>query len=230
MLWYIAMVVIVIGGIGLAAYSRNERLHPSTVGPTASDNWQVAFAVDVCGTLQPNLPANSNLSKVGIRTYGSGLINVNPGALSSGASAFEGAKATLGKFASSYPSFQLTSTSLKLPTKGARTWKNGDACTGPLKGKGTLEAEVWSSPTATGHIVTDVTTIHLSNQEMITLAFVPAGSSIPKPPSASALTGSTSTTTTAAPSSTTTTKAGSTTTSAPSTSTTAASTSTTTKG
>ncbi|MCU1493017.1 MAG: hypothetical protein JWO62_781 [Acidimicrobiaceae bacterium] len=208
-LWYAAMVVIIVAGIGLAAYSRNERLHPATIGPTASDNWQVALAIDICGTLQANLPANSNLTSVGIRTFGNGLINVDPGAVTTGASAYEGVHATLGKFASSYPSFTLTSTSIKLPTKSSKTWANGESCTGPLKGAGTLEAKVWSSPTATGHIVTgDLTKLHLSNGEMITVAFVPKGASIPEPPSRSALlaalgTGSSSSTST--PASTTTT-------------------------
>ena len=73
------MVVIVVAGIGLVVYSRNELLHPAVVGPTATDNWQVAFAADICGTVQGDLPANSNLTSVGIRTFGNGLIDVDPG-------------------------------------------------------------------------------------------------------------------------------------------------------
>ncbi|MHB1597392.1 MAG: hypothetical protein ACYCXY_00595 [Acidimicrobiales bacterium] len=189
--WYAAMVVIVVAGMGLVVYSRNELLHPAVVGPTATDNWQVAFAVDICGTVQGDLPANSNLTSVGIRTFGNGLIDVDPGVVTTNAAAYEGANATLGKFASSYPGFTLTPTSIHLPGKGARTWKNGDACTaaaGPLRGAGTLEVETWSSPRATGTLVTgDPTKVHLDNGEMITVAFLPKGASIPEPASKTAL-------------------------------------------
>jgi len=185
------MVLIVVAGIGLIVYSRNELLYPVTVGPTATDNWQVAFAVDLCGTVQGDLPANSNLTSVGIRTFGNGLIDVDPGAVSTNAAAFEGKNATLGKFASSYPGFTLTSTSIRLPGKSSRTWKDGDACTtaaGPLHGAGKLEVETWSSPSARGVLVTgDPTSVHLDNGEMITVAFVPAGAVVPEPPSKSAL-------------------------------------------
>lgn len=254
-LWYAAMVVIVIVGVGLVGYSRNERLHPTTIGPTATDNWQAALGVDICGTIQPSLAANTNLTSVAIRTFGEGVINIDPAAVSTGKAAYEGANATLGKFASSYPGFKLTSTSITLPSStstsstttttststtttvpaaksssttsttstttapkaAAKTWTNGDACTstaGKLKGTGTLEAKVWSSPTSVGKLVTsNVTKIHLSNGEMIMIAFVPKGASIPEPPSRGALLAAlgsvtTSTTTTVPAASTTTTTKG----------------------
>lgn len=189
--WYASIVLIVAAGVSLVVYSRNEKLNPAVVGPTATDNWQSALAVDLCGVVQPELAANPNLSSVGIRTFGNGLINTDPGAVSSGASAYEGANATLGKFASSYPGFKLTDTSITLPGKGAKTYRDGDRCTaanGSPAGAGTLVAKVWSSPTATPQLVTgSVTGIHLGNGEMITLAFVPTGASIPVPASKGAL-------------------------------------------
>lgn len=186
--WYGAMALIVVAGISLVVYSRNERLYPAKVGPTAADNWQVALALDICGKVEPALAANTNLTTVGIRTFGNGLIDVDPGAVSTGASAYEGANATLGKFASSYPSFTLTDTSIKLPGKGAKTWTDGDRCSGPLAGTGTLQAKVWSSPTAQGQLVTGgLTKLHLENGQMITVAFVPKGAAIPEPPSRTAL-------------------------------------------
>ena len=188
--WYASIVVIVVGGVGLVAYSRYERLHPVTVGPTASDNWQAAFAVDICGTVAKALPANPNLSTVGIRTFGNGLINIDPAAAST-PSAFEGHNATLGKFASSYPGFTLTSTTIQLPGKGERLWKDGDRCTssaGPLRGPAKLQVKVWSSPSSNGRLLgSDPTKLHLDNGQMITVAFVPTGSAIPEPPSRSAL-------------------------------------------
>lgn len=186
------MVLIVIVGIGLVVYSRNESLSgpsASKTGPTATDHWDVALGIDLCGKLQPALPANTNLTQVGIRTFGDGLIDIDPGVVTNSAK-FEGAKATLGLFASSYPGFKLTDTSIGVPVAGKKpiTFKNGDTCTGPLHGKGTLVAQVWSSPTATPTLITkNITSIHLNNDQMITIAFVPTGAKIPEPSSKSTL-------------------------------------------
>lgn len=188
-LWYLLMAVIIVGGIGLVVYSRYEAEHPAsaTVGPTRSDNWQAALGIDICGTIEPNLPVSSNLSTSGLRTYGNGLIDAAP-AVSSTPSAFEGAKATLGLFAKKYSGFTLTSTEIGYPGKNEKIYKNGDTCAGKLTGKGTLVARVWSSPGATrSTLVTDPTTIHITNGEMITVAFVPSGATIPQPASKSAL-------------------------------------------
>jgi len=220
------MLAVVAVGISLVVYSRNERLHPAIVGPTATDNWQSALAVDICGVVQPNLAANPNLTAVGIRTFGNGLVDADPGAVATGSAAYEGANATLGKFASSYPGFTLTDSRLTLPVKGAKTYSNGDRCAaaaGSKAGAGTLVAKVWASPTSAGRLITSgITKIHLANGEMITVAFVPAGASIPVPSSRSALLQALGTapvsSTTAAPaaSTTTTAPAASTTTTAPS--------------
>jgi hypothetical protein len=226
--WYAMMLAIVILGAFLVVYSRNEALHPNTaaaVGPSATDHWYAAYAIDICGAVQAPLPANSNLTTVGIRTFGTGLIDINPGATTKPAN-FDRKKATLGLFASSYPKFTLTSTSIRVPGKLPLTWANGAKCTGALKGKGTLVAKVWTS-TSDQHpklVTSDIPAIRLTNGQMITIAFVPSGASIPVPPSRATLittlggtTGSSSTTSTAA---TTTTTPATTTTTAGATSTT----------
>ncbi len=242
--WYAALLLIVVAGVSLVVYSRNERLNATVVAPTASDNWQTALSVDLCGVLQPDLPPSSNVATVGIRTFGGGVINTAPGAAGASAAAYEGANATLGKFASSYPGFTLSDTSLRLPGKGAKTYANGDHCGaagGSRAGKGTLVAKVWSSPTATPQLVTTgITGIRLTNGEMITLAFVPAGAPIPVPSSKGALlqalggtNASSSTTTTVPASSSTTTTvpaSSSTTTTVPASSGSASSSTTTTPG
>jgi hypothetical protein len=204
------MALVVVVGVGLIAYSRNENLNPVQVGPTATDHWQAAYAIDVCGTMEPALAANTNLTSVGIRTFGDGLIDIDPSIASSDPSAYDGLNATLGKFASSYPGFKLTSTSIELPGKHAKTYSDGQRCAGPLKGKATLVAKVWSSPTAKGAIATgSVTAVRLTNGQMITLAFVPPGSAIPEPSSRSTLLQAlgTSSTSTTAPKPTSSTKA-----------------------
>jgi hypothetical protein len=188
-LWYLLMTVVVVGGVGLIAYSRYEVQHPASaaIGPSLNDNWQAALGVDICGTLKPDLPESTNVSSVGLRTFGTGLIDAAPD-VASKPSKFEGAKATLGLFATDYKGFTLTSTEIGYPGKNEKIYKNGDTCTGKLKGKGTLVARVWSSPTsAVSTLVTDPTKIHITNGEMITVAFVPSGSTIPQPASKGAL-------------------------------------------
>ena len=218
--WYLLISVIVILGIGLIVYSRNEKNSSSAStqsGPTATDHWDVALGIDLCGSLQPALAPSSNITTVGIRTFGNGLIDINPGAVTN-SSKYLGSKATLGLFASSYTGFKLTNSSIEIPGKLPVTWVNGASCSGPLHGKGTLVAKVWSSPTASPTtITTNLTGIRLKNDEMITLAFVPAGAAIPEPASKSTLISTvaqnatigtiatTTTTTTIAPASTTTT-------------------------
>lgn len=213
--WYLLMTIIVILGVGLTVYSRNQKSSSGSttaIAPTATDHWSVALGIDICGSMQPDLPASTNLTTVGIRTYGNGLIDINPGAVTNSA-AYEGANATLATFAQNYSGLTLTNSSIQVPGKLPVTWANGATCNGPLHGKGTLVAKVWSSPTASPTIVTNnITSIHLDNSEMITLAFVPNGASIPEPPSkatliatvaANAKIGSIGTTTTLAPTPTT---------------------------
>src|SRR5579863_4586718 len=188
-LWYLLMAVVVVGGLGLIAYSRYEVQHPASagIGPSASDTWYAALGIDICGKLEPNLPASANLSTTGLRTFGDGLIEAAP-SVSSSPSAFEGAHATLGLFATNYSGFTLTSTEIEYPGKHQSLWKDGGSCTGKLKGKASLVAKVWASPTArTASVVTDPTKIHIDNGEMITVAFVPSGAPIPQPRSKSTL-------------------------------------------
>ena len=228
--WYLMMLIIVVAGVSLVVYSRQERVHPvATEGPTASDSWHVAFAIDICGKVQQNLPANSNLATTGIRTLGDGIIYVAPSSASSGTPAnFEGAKANLSTFVSNYPKLTLTSTSLGLPTTG--TYVDGDSCTSPPKSattptttpaaatgvtgktgatgatgatasttttsvpaaeQGAIRIETWSSPTAKGVVAStsDLSKLHFTDGEMITIGFVTTSEKLPEPPSKTTLLG-----------------------------------------
>jgi hypothetical protein len=193
--WYVVLTVIVLAGASLVVYSRYENQHRTTKttaaaeGPTASNHWQMAYAIDICGEVQAPLAANTNLSAVGLRTFGNGLIDINPGAVTAADRAkYEGKKATLGLFASSYPGLKLTADSIKMPGAKTITYLNGVDCPGAKSPVGHLEAEVWSSPTAKGHVLTtSIPDLHLTNGAMVTIAFVPAGTKIPEPPSKPAL-------------------------------------------
>jgi hypothetical protein len=183
--WYSSLVLIVLLGVALIVYSRYERQHPSAGSqPAIGAHWYAASAYDVCGTIEPNLPANPNEASAapGIHTAGDGVIQINPSK-----PADAGANATLGRFVQLYPGLALSPTALRLP--GRPTYHNGDACPSgtPDSGrKGLVQVKVWPSFAPPGSNnpsePSDPTTLKLANGQLITVAFVPSGASIPKPP------------------------------------------------
>src|SRR5690348_13228638 len=176
--WWVTMSVIVVVGVALVAYSRQERLHPASAAadktpPTLSANWTEGISFDLCGTIQPDLAASPSSTKIGIKTSGKGVINLQPLT-----NADTGHHATLGRFASYYPGLTLTASSIKLP--GGKLYKNGDSCGSKA---GVLQVKTWSNPTAqTGKLYSGAAPdLLLADGQLITVAFVPKGASIPKP-------------------------------------------------
>ncbi len=173
-LWYVLMVVIVVGGVFLIGYSRNERLHQASasVAPTKTDNWHAALAIDLCGTVQPNLPANTNLSTAGIRTFGDGVVDVDPGAVSN-PSAFTGTHATLGTFIATYGNgFALSSTTLTMPAKASAT--TSSSATTPAS-SGTSKTSTAGSKAAGSKSVTSTTSAtHKAKTKAVVSSTTPA--------------------------------------------------------
>jgi hypothetical protein len=183
MAWYLLIFAIIVVGIGLIVYSRDEALRVPE-GPAGTSNWYAALSIDICGKVEPLLPASTNMTSIGLGSVGYGVLNAHPAYAGTGAPAYEGKNATLGLFATeyAYTGFRLTNDELRYPGKGHRTWIDGDRCTGPAKGKGELVARVWSSPSAiVSKTVVGPANIHITNGEMITIAFVPQGTTIPGP-------------------------------------------------
>ena len=172
------MSVIVVLGVALVAYSRQERLHPASAAadktpPTLTADWTEGISFDLCGTVQPDLAASPSTTKIGIKTAGKGVINLQPLT-----NADTGHHATLGRFASNYPGFTLTASSIKLP--GGKQYKNGDLCGSK---PGVLQVKTWSNPTSeSGKVFSgSAPNLLLENGQLITVAFLPSGSTIPKP-------------------------------------------------
>jgi hypothetical protein len=244
--WYAALVVIVIIGvasIALAKYNYNKV--PTVVEPAIGTTWHAGLAFDVCGTMEPAIPASPSTA-TGLTTTGSGVILIEPKTASEA-----GNNATLGKFADGYTGLTLSNTELKLPSTSVPAYTNGQKCaTGtPDAGKvGVVQARSWIISTTTGKNHEEVETggattlepadLKFADRQLITSGFVPKGTKMPKPPT-SVITGLVTalssgaapvTTTTTAPSATSTTAAGvTTTTSAPATTTTKPAVTTTTK-
>ena len=103
----------------------------------------------------------------------------------------------MGKFASEYPGLTLTNTTLKYPSAQVPAYTNGQKCAAgtPDAGKvGEVQARWWVLSTKTGkngevQQVGGLTSVKpanlkLLNRQLITVGFVPANTSLPKPTSA----------------------------------------------
>jgi hypothetical protein len=186
--WYASLFIICVVGlflIGLSRYQLTHKTAASTGPPTTSQTWYAALGIDICGTVEPALPASTNGSKTGFTANGNGVLTISPNNATE-----SGANATLGKFVAGYKELVLTTTTLQYPGKPLYT--NGENCPKgtPDAGKpGYVTVTAW--PNYESKKGTEVSgnpqSLLFANSQMITMAFVPATASIPKPP-ASAIT------------------------------------------
>jgi hypothetical protein len=184
MKWYGTLFLIVLVGVVSILYSRYEDQHPSVgTEPTVNNtHWYASLAIDICGTVQPNLATNPNASSnPGIHTDGDGVIRIEPKK-----AADAGNNATLARFVADYPKFGLTSSSITIP--GEKTRTNGQVCpklTPDAGKKAKVLIKVWPSyeAPAVNHPTTtdDAASIKLASGQLITIGFVPAGTKLPKP-------------------------------------------------
>ncbi len=187
--WYASLVVICLVGLLLVGYSRYQRTHTtaSSAGPpTTSQVWHAALGIDICGTMQPALPASTNTKKTGLTADGNDVLTIAP--LNSSES---GSNATLGNFVSGYKGLELSSSTLQYP--GKPSYSNGAVCPKgtPDSGKpGVVIVDSWTNFESKGK-GTETSgppeDLLFANGQLITMAFVPATASVPKPP-ASAIT------------------------------------------
>lgn len=227
--WYAALVMICVVGVGLIGYSRYEANHPATtttsttttIGPGPNSHWYAALTVDICGKTS-TLPLSTNTKASGITSIGNGLIYISPNSVPNFQD-FSGNLATLSQFVIYYkPPMVLTSTELQLPKSGKtaeKLWRNGELCGSK---PGLVQIKTWKTTTApTGEIVHDPGKVKFSNGQMITVAFLPVGATIPQASRATQtqlnllVAESTAPTTTTVPLPSTSTPAGSTTTTKP---------------
>jgi hypothetical protein len=86
------LVLVVVLGISLVAYARNDRLNHANKGvPQLGDHIHEAIGFNVCGDFLPNIPTFE--SKIGIHTHGDGVMHIHPFSQLG-----VGANATLGRF------------------------------------------------------------------------------------------------------------------------------------
>jgi hypothetical protein len=189
--WYAALVVIVLVGLGSVAFAKyHYNQTAAAVEPAVGTTWHSAIAFDVCGTLEPALAASPASTTIGLTTTGEGVLLIAPKT-----SGEAGANATVGKFANGYTGLTLTNTSLKYPAAKTAEYKNGEKCpTGtPDAGKvGEVQARSWVLTTKTakngqleqtnGVTTNKAASLKFLNRQLITVGFVPNGTTLPKPP------------------------------------------------
>jgi len=181
--WYSSLVLIVLLGVTLVVYSRYENSHPAAATqPAIGSHWYAAVGFDICGKVEPALASNPSTATVpGISTQGDGVIHISPTS-----SVDAGNHATLARFVQSYPGLELTQTKLKVPSHGSYT--NGQKCpssTPDAHKSADVQIQTWASPQGPAasqpQTVSDPASLKLANGQLITVAFVPPGSHIPKP-------------------------------------------------
>ena len=185
--WYAALILIVVLGLGSVVFARYEYQNPSssssTVPPTVGTTWFAGFAFDVCGAQLPSIPANATSSKA-FSTTGSGVITIAPKTNSQA-----GTNATFGKFLTGYPGLKVTQSQLRIPNGTKfRSYANGQTCalgTPDAGKKADVVIDYWSSAfisKAKPHRVQgDPSALRFSANQLITIGFVPPGTTLPKP-------------------------------------------------
>ncbi|MEA2825975.1 MAG: hypothetical protein QOG43_414 [Actinomycetota bacterium] len=177
-LWPSLLAVIVVLGTAGVVYSREQR-QPDTSRPLASgsgkagDHWHAAIGFYICGEFQPNISEAAD--PLGIHTHDDGIVHIHP-FLSRSA----GKNAKLGVFFDTVKA-KVTSTQIKLPGQDAR--KNGQKCGDK---DANVQVKIWATrgPDEKGTLFKgDPGDIRLEDNQLITVAFVPDGTDIPKPPS-----------------------------------------------
>ncbi len=190
--WYATLVVICVLGILSVLFAvhdyRGGSGSTTSTPPTTKQTWYVGQAFDICGTQVPNLdsnePATTQSTKRGFFTTGDGVITVAPSN-----STNAGKNAVYGKFLDGYTGLTVTPPHIHIPgTKGTITVKNGDKCHSgsPDAGKvGHVEVHYWPSAFTAKAKGTQLSgnpaTLRFSANQLITVAFVPTGKSVPKP-------------------------------------------------
>ncbi len=171
--WYLAMSLVVLLGLATIVFSREERQQVASARPTIRDHWHTAYGFYNCDKFEPQLPQPATL--IGLHTHNDGLIHIEPQN-----SQDTGKGATLGRFATGQPGFDVGPGRIEYP--GIKPLKDGMKCGDK---SATLQAWVWDNEKdEKGRVVPgDPRKVRIRDNMLLTLAFVPRGTEVPKPPS-----------------------------------------------
>ncbi|HVM53473.1 MAG TPA: hypothetical protein VM262_09775 [Acidimicrobiales bacterium] len=168
--WPLAIGGVVLAGVLLIVFSRGNT--DVVAAPRLGDHWHAAYGVYDCSDFLPpftdQVPDSS-----GLHTHADGLMHMHPFG-----TRYTGSGANIGNFGETV-GLEVTDTSYT--TAGVER-KNGDSC-GDL-GEGILQLKVWDGPDdPEGRLIeSDFADYAPQEFSLWTLAFVPEGTEIPKPP------------------------------------------------
>ncbi len=146
-------------------------------GPTVTDHWHVAYAVDICGELTPQLSSGAS-DPNGIHTHDDGVVHVHPGAAQ--VVPAEGEEATVAVFLEATGAI-LTDDSLSLELEGepVATYTEGEeGCDGE---PAVVQVAYWPDAEGAGSedpiIVTEDVddVVFRDDRAAVTVAFLPEG-------------------------------------------------------
>jgi hypothetical protein len=172
--------IVVVLGFGSVAWARHDY---QQAPPTLPTPFVVALGVDACGTQFPALEPNPISAPTGYQLLADNVIEVAPTTFTEA-----GQPNLLSTFVASYTGLTLTKDELVVPvgTKGHKaTHKNGTVCPKGTKdaGKvGHVEIATWTNIVSGPKLVTtDAAKVTLSSGLLVTIGFVPNGTSLQRP-------------------------------------------------
>ncbi|MGI8759085.1 MAG: hypothetical protein ACR2K0_07230 [Acidimicrobiales bacterium] len=169
----IAIVGVVAVGVAAVVYVGGDS-SPAGAAPTTEDHWHAAYGFSLCGEVRRPL-ADDGQDTSGIHTHGDGLIHIHPFG-----ERFTGDAANLGAFADQI-GLVLSDDRLEFPD--GTTFTNGDDC---ADSSGMVQVKVWDGLDDTeGRLLDDgFTDYALADDDLVTIAFAPAGADLEIPGSA----------------------------------------------
>jgi len=191
--YYSVLALIVVLGLISVVAARQSYKHGAVtttvaaVLPQSGTTSYAALGFDLCGTLEdPLAAAPAAISSIAVDA--NGVLKITPKDATTA-----GSKSTLALVAKGYPSLSFGATSITYPTdiktNSSVTYKNGQACPKgtPDAGKaGQVSASVWTSFAATTpKVYANPADAHVQGGSIITVAFLPSGSKVPRPTQAS---------------------------------------------
>lgn len=196
----IAVVLVVVLGLLAIVYGRQSRPEDGSGAPrpndgtSVGDHWHAAFGIYVCDTFQPKITGtaeettgkdsagntifkNAKFALYGIHSHGDGVVHYHPNSTRS-----SGNRAKLGVFLDVY-NMKISDTELVMPAdQGGEKWSTKTTkCGGkPVD----MVVKVWDKfdSAQSRDVITDFRNIRIKNDGMvIVVAFVPKGTTVPKP-------------------------------------------------
>lgn len=179
--FYGALTIVAVLGVAAIGYSRYEVSHPvsatsSQSPPRVGQTWYTALGIEVCGHFEPVLAKGLGAS-TGMTALGNGVVKVAPKT-----PAETGSAATLARF--------LDAAGVRISTSTVAVPGHASIDVASVCGHGPVEVRTatWTSLLATRPTIHAGTVgVRMLSGEVVTVAVVAKGATIPQPPTAANL-------------------------------------------